>query len=106
MTPGDSVIIELVSGERVPTSADVTAILATMVLAPFNPQLERAPTELRGAVYAGRTIQSRDESWLIHLAKRVIVEQQWTEGTTAGEYLGDLRTAVQDSVSRLVLYRR
>ena len=50
---GDFVIRALIAGERAPIADDITAILATMLLAQFNTQLERAPTELRGAVYAG-----------------------------------------------------
>jgi hypothetical protein len=38
--------------------------------------------------------------------KRVLVEEQWIEGTTAAKYLADLREAVRSPDARLVVYRR
>lgn len=49
---------------------------------------------------------ARDDSLHYHLVKRVVVERQWAWGTTAAQYLEDLRAAILSRGSGLALYRR
>jgi hypothetical protein len=39
-----------------------------------------------------------------HLVKRVVVEEQWRDGTTAEQYLADLRRSIRAPAARLVAY--
>lgn len=106
MPPSDQLIRELLQTRRPASPAEIDQIIAQMATAPFSAQIESAPPELRGRAYAGRMIQPRDELWFIHLAKRVLLEQQWTAGATAAEYLADLRSAINQPDARLLLYTR
>lgn len=60
----------------------------------------------RGTRYGGITLGARAEALTYHLVKRVVLEEQWSDGTTARQYLADLRAAVLHSSARLAVYAR
>src|SRR5262245_23410534 len=46
----------------------------------------------------------REPTLRLHLARRVLSEDQWVAGTTVAEYLDDLRRSVRAPGARLALY--
>jgi hypothetical protein len=101
----DQLIRELI-GSRVATPRDVESIIERMATAPFDSRPIRVPVRYRGLTYRGRALSEREESLFYHLVKRVLIEEQWSDGTTAAEYLADLRQAVRSPDARLLVYRR
>jgi hypothetical protein len=104
--PVDRLIRDLVDSGRAASEEEIAAIIARMASAPFDPQIVPVLRELRGTVYLGHSIGSRETSLIAHLVKRVVKEGQWAEGTTATTYTADLRRAVQHAEARLSLYYR
>jgi hypothetical protein len=104
--PVDSLISELAQSDRVPAPTEVRQIIRRMASAPFDRRLIPVPTRLRTLTYHGRTLGPRSDSLAYHLAKRVMDERQWAMGTTAVQYLADLRRAVRHASARLAVYER
>lgn len=77
-----------------------------MASAPFDPQIVPAPRDQQGVTYLGRTLGMRDDALFVHLVKRVVDEQQWAVGTTAAQYVDDLRRAIQRPDARVIVYPR
>ncbi len=102
----DDLIRVLASGARNQGLGDRDRIRARLGEALFNPQLMRVPVWQRGTKYLGRTIQARDDSAFVHLARRVLIDRQWANGTTVDEYVSDLRYAASDPDARIVIYDR
>lgn len=101
----DDLIRELIDTGRPTKSGEVRRILSHIAGSPFNQATTRVSRKYRGLSYQGRTVGNREDSLFFHLAKRVVVEEQWANGTTEQDYLGDLRQAVQDPSARLVVYK-
>jgi len=104
--PTDQRIRELIRVGRQATSQEIARLIDRMTTVPFDQRPISAPIGLSGRSYLGRVVQAREDAWFAHLIKRVIEERQWAEGTTASQYLDDLRRAVQHPTSRLLLYVR
>jgi hypothetical protein len=100
----DQLIREIIDVPRPATDAEVQRIVERVASAPFNPTVVRVPGRERGATYAGHTLGTRESSLVYHLVKRVAIERQWAEGTTASDYLDDLRRAVRSAAARLALF--
>jgi hypothetical protein len=77
-----------------------------MAAAPFDTRVVPVPRRHRGLTYQGRALGSRDDAVFLHLAQRVAAEGQWIIGTTAAQYVDDLRRAVRWPRARLAIYRR
>jgi hypothetical protein len=45
----------------------------------------------------------REPSLIYHLVKRVVIEEQWAVGTTAEQYVADLRRGAMHSQARLAV---
>ena len=75
-----------------------------MATAPFNPLVRRVPRKDRGYTYLGHRLGAREPSLIYHLTKRVVIEEQWAPGTTAAQYLDDLRAAAR-AAAFLAIYR-
>lgn len=99
-------IHELIRTGRHATLEEIEQIVESMATASFDPRPVRVRVEERGASYQGHTLGSRSDSLMYHLIKRVVIERQWVSGTTANEYLEDLRRAVRDPAARLCVYDR
>lgn len=104
--PDDLLILQLIDNLA---DADTTAaqrILARIALAPFSREPIRVPVRHRGLIYQGNALYRTVDSLSYHLVKRVLVEEQWSIGTTEGDYLRDLQQAASSTSARLVVYRR
>lgn len=91
---------------RSASDEEVEQIIERIATAPFDRRVIPVPTRLRGLAYQGRTLGAREDALTYHLTKRVVEERQWTMGTTADEYLGDVQRAVRAAVARLTIYAR
>jgi hypothetical protein len=81
-------------------------IITHIASASFDPREIAVRREFRGISYSGRTVGRRETSLFLHLARRVVVDEQWIEGTTADQYVDDLRGAVAAPSARLTHFRR
>jgi hypothetical protein len=86
------------------TPADVAAIVERIATAPFSRRLLRVPARYRGMTYGSIIVERLTDSLDYHLVKRVRDELQWAEGTTAAEYLRDLRAAARHPGARVFVY--
>jgi hypothetical protein len=102
--PIDQLIREVIDTPRAVTTHEVQRIIERIASAPFNPAVVRVPGRERGAKYVGRTLGARESSLDYHLVKRVVIERQWAEGTTADDYLDDLRRAARSDAAHLALF--
>ncbi len=104
--PADRLIRELIQTRRVATDTEIQQIIERIATPPFEPRDRSVPCELRGMTYQGRQLGVRGPSLLVHLAERVLLNQQWADGTTEDEYRDDLRRAVRDQSAHLPVYER
>jgi hypothetical protein len=105
--PADELIIRLVRDhEAVATPADVDAIVDRIATAPFNHRPMRVRTRDRGMAYGGIVLGSMADPLDIHLVKRAFTERQWITGTTADEYLADLRLSARHPRAQVFVYER
>ncbi len=103
--PVDRLIRELIDTGRQATEAEIGRIIERMATAPFDPRVRPVPVKDRGLAYQGRVLGEREDSLFYHLVKRVRIEETWPDGTTADQYLADLRQAVRAPTARLALYK-
>ncbi len=106
MHPVNVAIRSMVSGGRADTHATVEAIQARISSVGFDGSLRRVPHALRGLSYLGKRLDRRERSDLIHVARRVLIDEQWSERTTLRSYLDDLRRAVRHPDARFAVYHR
>lgn len=85
---------------------DVDRIVRRIATAPFNQHPERVHARLRGVTYGSIVLGRMAPPLNLHLAKRVIEEEQWAVGTTADEYLNDLRRSVLHPAASVLVYAR
>jgi hypothetical protein len=105
--PVDQLIRELVDTGRAATDEEVVRIIDRMASVPFKLEVGPVRRRDRGASHQGQTLGARADALTYHLIKRVAIERQWGQATTANEYLADLRRAIQLSDARLgVFFRR
>ena len=104
--PADVLIRELVRTGRAAMPEEIARIIERMATAPFDQRVLSVPEKLRGVSSQGRRLGDRETALVIHLAQRIVGDLQWVAGTTAPEYVADLRSAVRDPSARLVVYRR
>ena len=102
--PTDRLIREIIQSRRQATLDEIEQIIERMATVPFDPRVRNVRTREHGTVYGGRTVGAREESLFYHLSKRVVVEKQWADGTTADEYLADLRRGVRSADAHLLVY--
>jgi hypothetical protein len=104
--PVDHLVQELVRTGRAATADEVERIGERIATATFGPSEVRVRPRERGLSYQGRALRTRDDSLFVHLVRRVVLERQWAAGTTADDYLADLRQAVRSPQRRLAIYLR
>ncbi len=104
--PADRLIRELIGTRREATDDEIAQIVERMATAPFHPAVLPVPMHLRGLAFQGRAILDREDALTCHLIKRVVADRQWTEDTSAADYLADLRRAVRAPAARPALYTR
>lgn len=86
--------------------SEVDDIRATMARAEFSSDISTVRTKYRGYTHAGITTVAKMPSLDYHLVKRVAIERQWSERTTAASYLDDLRAIISNEASHLAVYER
>lgn len=99
--PDDRLIRELIATGRDASPEEIAQIIERVATAPFNPDVHPIRVVERGTTYAGETLGPRAKSLTFHLIKRVVIEDQWADGTTAAQYLADVRAAVREPSGRL-----
>ena len=104
--PVDQLIRALILAPRTAAAVEIERIRDRISTASFNMGKVKAESDERGLVYLDRRIQSRDNSLFIHLVRRVVLDQQWAEGTTAELYVDDLHRAAQTESAGLAIYSR
>lgn len=104
--PADRLIRELIQTGRRPTPSEFGQIIERLATVPFDRRLVPVPLGLRGLSYQGQILGARADSLTCHLVRRVVDERQWASGTTAAQYVSDLRRAVRAPNARLAVYRR
>lgn len=104
--PVDRLIRELVDTNRAATAEEVVRIIDRMATVPFASHEVKINPQEQGASYHGMMLGARADSLTYHLIKRVAIEQQWAQGTTAQGYVTDLRRAIRDDETQLTVYRR
>lgn len=103
--PADRLIRDLIRTGRPVTEEEVGRIIERLASAPFDPRTVPVGVRQRGLVYRRVILGARADSVAYHLAQRVLQDKQWAPGTTADQYLDDLRRGVRAS-SRLLVYHR
>ena len=105
--PADRLIRELIHTRREATPEEVERIVERMATVPFDKEDRRTPGKARSrGTYLGRRIGERTDSLFAHLLRRVFEDEQWKEGTTERQYLGDLRGAIRHPRAGVLLYER
>lgn len=104
--PYDDLIRAIIRTGRQATPTEVQQILRHIAGAPFDPRVIAVPSNRRGLTYQGRTLGGYEDALFVHLVQRVVVDEQWADGTTEQEYLDDLHAAAGDPGAQLVLYQR
>jgi hypothetical protein len=99
-------IRDLIHSGRAATPGEVEQIIKRMATAPFDESTVHVRLEHRGLTYQGATLGARADALTYHLIKRVVIERQWSHGTTATQYLDDLRRAIHNPAARLTVYGR
>jgi hypothetical protein len=106
MTSADQIIHDLVATQRQATTDEIVTILISVAQASFATYLARVPNALRRLlVRRGIDVAPKLSSLEWHLLKRIYVERQWPEDTTAAMYESDLRRAVQHPEVAVWTYR-
>lgn len=96
----------LIDNQRTISSHELRSIRQWLVSLPFNQRIVSVRPELRQVRIDSELLGPRATSLRVHLAKRMTIDGQWTEGTTTTEYIDDLRRAILDDASRLAVYPR
>ncbi|MBA2714440.1 MAG: hypothetical protein H0U55_12915 [Rubrobacteraceae bacterium] len=96
----DKVIIELHANPgRRASEAEIQAIRDRLTSVGF-PERVRIPLASRGLSASGYTLGRREDSLIHHLVRRIVLDEQWTDGTTPEQYLADLRASIKDNSAR------
>jgi hypothetical protein len=104
VTEADSLIKTLIEMRRDATSGEIALIRHRLREAPFSNQSLRVPPRERGLAYQGVELTDRADAGIVHLIRRVLIDEQWAYGTTLEEYLEDLRGVAADPSARLLVY--
>lgn len=96
----DELIIELhANPDRKANEAEIRAIRDHLTNAGFLEKV-RIPPSSRGLSASGYTLGRREVSLVHHLVRRIVLDEQWTDGTAPEEYLADLSASIQDGSAR------
>jgi hypothetical protein len=90
---------------RAPTPAEIEILLARIASAPFNEKMAPVDRSIAGMPFQGRPLRIGEPSIRAHLAKRVLLDEQWIETTTEATYLSDLRRVAAEETTGVAVYR-
>jgi hypothetical protein len=101
----DALIIELIESGRQATEDELSQLVAHVAQALFASRPVRPPRWLREALArCGITVPARVPACEAHLLKRIYYDQQWPVGTTADQFVADLRLAIRHLDARVWTY--
>ena len=86
-------------------SAAVQQVVRKMLAAPFAGRVVKVDRAIVGQRLCGRSLGASEPSVVAHLAKRVLLDEQWHAVTTPDEFVEDLRQAIRHREARFVRYR-
>jgi len=89
---------------RTLTPEEMQRVLDHMAKAPFSLRSVSVDRSIRGRVFQSRILGDKEPSIIAHLAKRVLVEQDWADDVTPVEYLDHLRSVIDDPALRKAVY--
>lgn len=96
----DETIIELhANPDRSANEAEIQAIRDRLMGVGFLEEV-RIPPSSRGLTASGHTLGERANSLVHHLVRHIVLDEQWSAGTTPEQYLEDLRAAIEDGSAR------
>ncbi|MDP9363005.1 MAG: hypothetical protein M3Q10_02025 [Chloroflexota bacterium] len=104
--PVDRLVRELVRTRCPAGPGDAGRVIDRLANAPFDPRVIRTRLRERGIAYQGRSLGMHEASLFVHLVRRVVVDEQWSTGTSGEQYTNDLRAAARAPGSRLAVYAR
>lgn len=100
MVVTDEIIIELHGNpDRRANEAEIQGLRNRLIGAGFLEEV-RIPPSSRGLSASGYTLGEREGSLVHHLVQRIVLDEQWADGTTPKQYLTDLRASINDSSAR------
>lgn len=96
----DEVIIELHANPgRKANEAEIQAIRDRLTGADLLEEVRIRPSS-RGLSASGYTLVGGEGSLVHHLVRRIVLDEQWADGTTPEQYLTDLRASINDGSAR------
>ncbi|MBI2954242.1 MAG: hypothetical protein HYY30_08010 [Chloroflexi bacterium] len=102
----NKLIREWINPKRVPSEAEIRNVLEYVAKAPFRSAVTGVDKVAQGQMFLGRRLNAKEPSIVAHLAKRVLVESQWTESTTLDQYLADIHSVAGDPDVKMAVYVR
>ena len=101
----DALIRELIAyPERIAAVEEIARILKHVARAPFNTRRIEVPPVLVGREFFGRRLGIEEDSLTVHVAQRVLRDEQWSGTTTTEEFLEDIKRAALHPEARLAVY--
>jgi hypothetical protein len=97
---------QAIAGDPTPSVDEIQQIVDQIVGAPFDPRMVRPAPSMRHLTFGSYSFTAEVPSLIYHLAKRIVIDEQWAPDTTPEQYLEDLRQAVQHPTARLVVFAR
>jgi hypothetical protein len=99
-------IRQSITSSRPVTPEEVGHILVHIATAPFARETIGVPARYRHLTHQRRTLAARESSLIVHLIRRVHVDEQWAAHTTPERYIADLHDAARHPAARLAVYYR
>ena len=104
----DALIVDVATGARRATEAELQRIVEHVAQAGFDPHArERVRGRLAGAVWRGQVLRGRDQlppaelKYLWHVVSR----REWPPGTSMEDYLASIRQVILDPASGVLTSR-
>jgi hypothetical protein len=97
-------IKRLAASQIEPNSEQVGQIMTHIAQSGFASRPVNTHKAIVGQVFQGRTLSAREPSLTAHLAKRVLVDEQWAANTTPDEYMADLQQAIAHRDAKMCLF--
>lgn len=102
----DTLIRDIIAGRHQPLAGDAERILNRMRQSSFSLARRNIPAPLRDLIRQhGYDVPVPGNDLIFHWAKHVLADRQWHPRTTVADYEADLRRAIVDPSSRVLVQR-
>ncbi|MBI2954237.1 MAG: minor capsid protein [Chloroflexi bacterium] len=101
----NKLIRSLLNPKRTLTDDEWKSVIEHVKRAPFASREVSVHKDIRGRTFLGRQLRGKEPSVIAHFAKRVLLENQWVDGTSEDQYLADLRSILDDHELSKVVYQ-